>query len=261
MITLPANEIHTWVARLDDFDFAELKSKVSDWLTSAEKTRLRRFYFEEHKKQLLLGRILMRQVFSHYETLTPPQWQFCYNDYGKPSLVPQQQRRLSAPLYFNLSHSRGALVLALARLEEIGVDIECNTRARRVEKIASRYFSASEVISLVAVEKSLRQARFYDLWSLKEAYIKACGMGLAIDLGHFSFSFAGPHKLNIDFDARRADDPKFWQFWQLNPAEGFNLALAAKSPTGQQIQKIKQFALKPESFAESPVQVLRSFKS
>jgi 4'-phosphopantetheinyl transferase len=258
MIKLPANEIHTWIASVDDFDFAALYSQASAWLNPTEQARLRRFYFEQHKKQLLLGRILMRQALSHYEAPTPPQWQFCYNDYGKPALVDAQQHQLTAPLYFNLSHSCGSLVLAVARLEEVGVDVESNTRARRVEKIASRYFSKPEVLSLLDLDEPLWQARFYDLWSLKEAYIKACGMGLAIDLGHFSFSFPAPQEITIDFDDRRADDPKSWQFWQLDSISGFNVAIAAKSPAGEKAHTIKQFVLKSEAVTEVPVQVLRS---
>ncbi len=258
MKRLPRDEIHVWRAVVDDFDLPELEATADGWLSAAERARLQRYYFADHKKQLLLGRVLMRTVFSHYEALTPAQWQFCYNDYGKPLLAAQQQRQLKAPLYFNLSHSKGTLVLAVARLEELGVDIECNTRARRVEKIASRYFSQSEVSNLLALEKSCWQARFYDLWSLKEAYIKACGLGLAIDLGHFSFAFEQDDKLSIEFSARRADDPRCWQFWQLNAIAGFNVALAAKSNTGQEVQAIKHFCLMADRAVESEAEVCRS---
>ncbi|MFT4861694.1 MAG: 4'-phosphopantetheinyl transferase [Pseudohongiellaceae bacterium] len=258
MNRLPSDEIHVWHANIDDFGFEQLAATADVWLAAAERSRLQRYYFEDHKKQLLLGRVLMRKVFSHYEALTPEQWQFCYNDYGKPALNDLQQRQLSAPLYFNLSHSRGTLVLAVARLEELGVDIECNTRARRVEKIATRYFSHAEVSSLLTLDRLHWQARFYDLWSLKEAYIKACGMGLAIDLGHFSFAFPQDGQLSIVFDARCDDDPKQWQFWQINAVEGFNLALAAKSITGQQIQTIKHYCLKSDKAVESQPEVCRS---
>ena len=258
MISLPDNEIHTWVAQIDDFDFAELQAITKSWLTDLERRRLERFYFVQHKKQLLLGRLLMRSVLSHYEAISPQQWQFCYNDYGKPMLTDQQQQRLSAPLYFNLSHSHGSIVLAVARIKDIGIDIECNTRSRRFERIASRYFSDIEVGHLLQLDEPSWRARFYDLWSLKEAYIKACGMGLAIDLGHFSFLFTAPDKLDIEFDKRRADDASRWQFWQLSGAVDFNLALAAKSDTGQKIKAVKQYALNPQSFVELPLQILRS---
>lgn len=241
MNDLPETEIHVWVAPIDEFNFADLKAMAEPWLTGAERLRLQRFCFEEHKKQLLLGRVLMRQVLSRYEELAPADWKFCYNDYGKPLLAPKLLTQLSSPLYFNLSHSRGVIVLAVARLEEIGIDIESNSRSRRVEKIAQRYFSNVEIKNLLALDESQRLARFYDLWSLKEAYIKACGMGLAIDLGHFSFSFAQTDKINIEFADQRDDDAKHWQFWQLNAVDGFNLALAAKSKSGQQINQIKHF--------------------
>ncbi len=244
MNKLPEDEVHVWVARIEEFSFANLMVTADRWLTATERGRLQRFYFEEHKKQLLLGRVLMRQVLSRYEEIAPAQWQFYYNEYGKPSLTVELQAELSSPLYFNLSHSQGVLVLAVARLEEIGIDIECNTRSRRVEKIAQRYFSNAEVAEVLALNDSKRLGRFYDLWSLKEAYIKACGMGLAIDLGHFSFSFAQADKINIQFADQRDDDASRWQFWQLNAVEGFNLALAAKSKSGQQITRIRHFDLK-----------------
>lgn len=257
MSPLPENEVHVWVAKVDDFDFTELLSTTGSWLTNAERSRLDRFYFAEHKTQLLLGRYLMRNVLSRYESLRPEQWLFCYNEYGKPELSKPQQDQLSAPLYFNLSHSRGAIVFAVSRLESIGIDIECNTRSRRVEKIASRYFSESELTDLLALDTSGWQSRFYELWSLKEAYIKACGMGLAIDLSHFSFSFPTPHGLEIAFANQRADDPNYWQFWQLDALQEFNLALAAKSISGRQIQTLKQFVLKAETTNELPVKIVR----
>ncbi len=260
-IPLPDNEVHVWRASVDDFDLAGLKLQAQPWLSSGEKTRLDRLYFQKHKKQLLLGRVLLRHALSSYEKLAMEQWRLTYNDYGKPRIVDAQQQQFSAPLHFNLSHSQGVLVLAVSRLADIGVDIECNLRARRIKKIASRYFSTTELEHLLALEEAAQQSRFYELWSLKESYIKACGMGLAIDLSHFSFLFGDNHCLSISFHEERVDDPAQWQFWQLRLEEGFDLALAAKSANGQQIQQLRRWNLIGDEVSQAPVEILRESRS
>jgi 4'-phosphopantetheinyl transferase len=85
------------------------------------------------------------------------------------------------------------------------------------------------VAQLLVLPQDQQQSRFYDLWTLKEAYIKACGMGLAIPLQHFSYGFAGDDGLTVEFDAQRNDVEAAWQFWQFSAGSDFKMAVAAKT--------------------------------
>lgn len=221
------SEIHLWQLEQADFELASLQSECLAWLTDSELKRYRRFQFDRHRKQLLLGRVLMRVALSNYDkSIAPASWNFIHNHYGKPAISAEQN---CASLYFNLSHSAEKVVLAVSRFENIGVDIECAKKPRRIAAIAQRYFSDIEAAQLLALPEDQQQSRFYDLWTLKEAYIKACGMGLAIPLQHFSYGFAGDNELTVEFDPRRNDAQGAWQFWQPAAGDDFKMAVAAKA--------------------------------
>lgn len=219
-------QIHLWQLEQADFDLSELESRCLPWLSEQQLTRYRRLQFERHRKQLLLGRALIRVVLSNYDgAIAPADWRFTQNEYGKPAISAQQN---GASLYFNLSHSADRAVLAVARFPDIGIDIEYSRKPRRVGAIAQRYFAAQELAELLALPEQQQLERFYDLWTLKEAYIKACGMGLAIPLQHFSYSFLGDDGLGIAFDAQRDDEAGPWQLWQFDAGTDYKLAMAAK---------------------------------
>ena len=221
------SEIHLWQLEQADFELSSLKSKCLAWLTETELKRFQRCQFDQHRKQLLLGCVLMRVALSSYDrSVAPASWNFIHNDYGKPAISEEQNR---TSLYFNLSHSAEKVVLAVSRFKDIGIDIECGRKPRRIAAIAQRYFSDNEAAQLLNLPEDQQQSRFYDLWTLKEAYIKACGMGLAIPLQHFSYGFVGNDGLTIEFDAQRNDVGKGWQFWLLSAGSDFKLAVAAKA--------------------------------
>lgn len=235
------SEIHLWHCKQADFSLEELQRSALHWLTDAELLRYQRYYFDRHRKQLLLGRFLIRSVLSQYvEKPAPAQWRFIHNDYGKPAIDPAQNE---PGLYFNLSHSGEKLVLAISKFESIGVDIENADKPRRVIRIADRFFSQPEVEDLMTLHKTQRLCRFYQLWTLKEAYIKACGLGLAIPLQQFSYSFPGPRQIEISFAAARADDELLWQVWQFDIPDNYQLALAVKSGSGKRVSSISSWNL------------------
>jgi len=220
------SEIHLWTAELDDFSLAELELICLAWLGKQDLQRYHRLVFERHRKQMLLSRYLLRATLSHYvDSLSLSDWRFTHNAYGKPAL---EQSVHPLDLFFNLSHSHGQIVLALAAHDFVGVDIEASTRSRRISRIARRYFSEAEAAELLELPEHLQLSRFYQLWTLKEAYIKACGMGLAIPLNQFSFRFAENSRICVQFDPQLNDEPVDWHFWQIDKGKNFQLSLALK---------------------------------
>lgn len=251
------SEIHLWQLEQADFELPSLQSDCLAWLSESELKRFRRLHFDRHRKQLLLGRVLMRVALSSYDSsIAPASWSFTHNEYGKPAISEGQNR---ASLYFNLSHSAEKVVLAVSRFEDIGVDIECVRKPRRVAAIAQRYFSDKEAAEILLLPEDQRQSRFYDLWTLKEAYIKACGMGLAISLQHFSYGFPGDDRLTVEFDVQRNDVEGAWQFWQLSAGSDFKLALAAKAGEEGLAHTLSAWRLAGlDKVIEQTVQVVRS---
>lgn len=213
-----ANQIQLWC--VDSFAPNERQRAT---LSASEQDRYEDIRAPRIKQQYWQARWAVREALSCYAPeVTPQQWQFSRNDYGRPSV---QGPQLAFPLDFNISHTRGALVMAFTAREAVGVDVEYIQRQCRALAVAQRYFSASELADLRALPEPLQRARFFDLWTLKEAYIKACGMGLAIPLGSFSFDFAAP-EIGIAFDERRKDKPERWRFWSMPLSRSHQLAIA-----------------------------------
>ena len=226
MLALDEVSVHLWYLRQDSIADEELQHGCLAWLSEFELERYHRFYFDRHRKRFLLGRMLIRASLSQYRAMAPADWRLVENPYGKPALAPEQQE---PGLFFNLSHSGEQLVLAVCRQDMVGIDIESALKTRRVRQIAARYFSEIELEALLQLPAAQQLSRFYELWTLKEAYIKACGMGLAIPLKDFSFLFMGDEGLELRFGRERDDDADAWQVWQLDAGPAARLALAVKS--------------------------------
>ena len=178
------------------------------WLTEDEINKVHRYKAEQAQHNALQVRLALRAVLSMHSDVLPQQWQFEYGDKGKPSLSVELFTQTG--LHFNLSHSGDWLmigVLSCANLSPnyaadnavlFGLDIERLRASTNIQPILNHYFTANEVADLVALPEVLQRQRFFDLWALKEAYIKATGKGLAQSLSSFSFSFTDNHVFQID---------------------------------------------------------------
>jgi 4'-phosphopantetheinyl transferase len=118
-------------------------------------------------------------------SLDPARIQFSYGPHGKPALDDQEAR-----LEFNVSHSGSIALIALARGRKVGVDVERHRTDVLDDRITERYFSPLECAALRALPASVRVEGFFNCWSRKEAYIKACGRGLSLPLKDFQVSLA-----------------------------------------------------------------------
>ena len=224
MIKLNDSEIHLWFVDHQDFDEVELKNECLSWLSEEELDRLNRYIFRRHQKQFLLGRMLIRRALSQYSDVSPQHWRLADNQYGKLFLEPSHKESL----FFNLSHAGDRLVLAISRVDQLGVDIEASDKLRKIVKIAKRHFSISEVEELISLPDSQQLSRFYELWTLKEAYIKARGFGLVIPLNQLTFAFS-EDRLIFHFSREIEDDPLAWQIWQIYTPASYKLALALRN--------------------------------
>ena len=182
-------------------------------------TKRDRYRFEKDQHSCLVTRALVRTVLSKYADVSPSAWRFVTNEYGRPEIDEPQDARW---LKFNLSHTKGLIALIVARDREVGVDVEDRERTGRLLNVADRYFSPQEVNALRALPEKDKLDRFFLYWTLKESYIKARGMGLAIPLSQFSFAIASD--ISIAFDTKLDDDPDSWQFTAMSVGRRHALA-------------------------------------
>ena len=216
-----------WVCDSAEISDQSLLDRYRQLLDPVELARLERFRFATDRHLFLVSHALLRCVLARSLGREPESLGFECGAHGKPRLSGQDSA--SAALAFNLSHSGGQAVVAVqAGAAAIGVDIESHRPERRFDAIAHRFFSPEEVAALRALQADARSERFFDLWTLKEAYIKARGMGLQLPLGDFGFSFQGDTVL---FSAKASLDPApwRWRFWCARLAGNFSVSVAVES--------------------------------
>lgn len=152
-----------------------------------ESERAGRFYFEQHRLKFTIAHGAMRRILSGYVHLPPRELKFTYGPKGKPEFTARQN---PDRVRFNLSHSEDLALLAVARNQELGADVEFIKSDFGGMEIAERFFSASEVRTLFALDASEQNAAFFSCWTRKEAFIKAVGEGLSLPLDSFDVAFA-----------------------------------------------------------------------
>jgi 4'-phosphopantetheinyl transferase len=220
---LPSDEIHMHIADDPAITAPALLARYDAMLDPEEAARRDRFHFAQHRHQFLVARALVRSTLSLYRPdIKPAEWQFAANAYGRPRIVGDG----AGALDFNLSHTDGRIVLAVCRARSPGVDIERLDRLETVTHIAARFFAERETRALLALPPLMQRRRFFDLWTLKEAYIKARGMGLSIPLTDFSIHFPAEGAPAIHFADGVDDEASRWQLWSFDAGEDYALSLA-----------------------------------
>jgi 4'-phosphopantetheinyl transferase len=210
-------------------DVAELTMPYRALLTEAEREREQAFHFARDRHRYLLTRTLVRTVLSRYAPIAARDWRFIPDRYGRPLIV--NSHASVSGLSFNISHTGGLIVLTVTHLSAVGVDVEAMQRDA-FDGIASRHFSASEFAALKALPDRLQSGRFFELWTLKESYIKARGMGLSIPLNKLSFNLDG-HPRTVRFDDDFDDVPTLWKFYQLQLSDRHTAALCLQQGNGE----------------------------
>ena len=220
-----------WTAAPDDPEVLNRFDRYRSLLTDDEARRAARFVHFKDTALFILGRTLGKTMLSTYARVDPRDWCFEIDGHGRPQLA---SRPSSAPdLRFNLTHTAGLVACAVSVGREVGVDVERIDR-RLVHDVAERYFSAREVADLRALPIDEQETVFFDYWTLKESYIKARGLGLALPLGLFTFHRTPGRAPTISFDPELHDDPATWQFAQFWPTNDHRMAVAVRR-TGQDV--------------------------
>lgn len=223
-LELAPGEAHVWFAWVPSCDDAQDLARYRRMLAPGETQRLNRLVTQPLKVEFLMTRALCRETLSRYSAVLSHEWQFEFNAYGKPAI---SKPVLATPLQFNLSNSCSVVACVVAVDAEVGIDVESWTRHDGALPIAPRIFSPSELAMLSACPEPLRARSFYELWTLKEAYVKARGMGMSMPLDQVSFSpRADP--IRAEMSAELDDDSSGWHFEQRALGRDHLLALAIR---------------------------------
>jgi 4'-phosphopantetheinyl transferase len=163
---LTTNTLHLWYATLDEFNPDSVKSVLSP----DEQSKALRFIFDSDRDRYIVGRGILRLLLSAYNKMKPEDIHFQYGSHGKPSL--------SGPIRFNVSHSEAMILYAVAHEREVGVDVEFIRPLAEQDALVEEYLTVNEQFQLRALPYRQQLEGFLTCWTQKEAYLKACGIGL-----------------------------------------------------------------------------------
>ena len=216
-----AREVHLWFLSTNAFDETEL-ARTAGVLSAEEQSRGERFAYEKDRRSYILAHWLLRMALSQYVKIPPASWEFTRALLGKPALTTPVE---GTNLEINLSHTAGMVACAVTGVGAVGVDVE-TIKPRDHLQLARRFFAPEEVSQLEQLPADRRAHAFFRFWTQKEAYIKARGLGLSLDLASFAFPDVLGEKIEITFAAGLDDDPADWQFYRHEPDESHKIAVA-----------------------------------
>ncbi|MDF1654919.1 MAG: 4'-phosphopantetheinyl transferase superfamily protein [Coxiellaceae bacterium] len=176
--TIDTDSCHILVADLNQLE--DRLPQYLNTLSTAEMGRADRFVNQQLRDSFALAHGWLREQLAGYLHVTPAELQFDSNQYGKPFLV-------SGELQFNLSHSKQRVALAITKSSDVGIDIQHHDTKVELAAIAKRFFATEEAAWFERAPDNEKLSVFYKIWSLKEAYMKAVGMGMSLPLSSFAF--------------------------------------------------------------------------
>ncbi|WP_063846122.1 4'-phosphopantetheinyl transferase family protein [Paenibacillus sp. FJAT-27812] len=208
--------LEIYVLQVPDQIDPELFAKLLNAVSEDKKLRISRFKQRADANRALLADLLIRSIIMEKYRMENQEITFVYNPYGKPTLA------LDQSFSFNLSHSGTWVAAIVGDGGLVGIDIE---EVRPIENdVAKRFFAPEEYVDLVAKGEEGGLSYFYDLWTLKESFIKAVGKGLSIPLDSFVIRWdelAGRYTVN-----QNVEDQAFsFQQYQMDPH--FKLSVCA----------------------------------
>lgn len=172
-LTLSGSDVHVWRARLD-VDAATFRG-LSRSISPDERARADRFTRPIDRRRFVVARGLLRRIVARYARVSPRALTFQYGPYGKPQLP---EERGAPPLSFNLSHSGGAAIYAVAMDRHVGIDLEQLRPFQDFEPIARRRFPEADLHALLGLPADRREPAFLAYWVRNEALVKATGEGV-----------------------------------------------------------------------------------
>ncbi len=219
-LSLEPIEVHVWAIPLGSPPAG--CAALGLVLSPDERHRAARFRFDLHRNRFIAGRGRLRMILGRYLNLEPSAIEFDYSERGKPFLA---GRLRQSGFEFNFSNSGPLALLGVTRDQAVGVDLEAVRPIQDVERLVARFFSPRENAIFHTVSEEHKPAAFFNLWTRKEAWLKATGQGIGHALNQVEVSFLS------------GDEAKFlglpsgfslsaWHLRSMMPAPGFVAALA-----------------------------------
>lgn len=157
------------------------------WLDEEEQSRWQGFRHDGPRRRFALCRAALRAILCSQLSCRNEQLGFGASDHGKPYAVVQGR---PAPISFNVSHSGAHGLVAFAAEGRLGVDVEERSKPRDLDGLIRSVLGPGEQAELALARANHRLHLFFNLWTIKEALVKALGAGLSLDMSRFETPLA-----------------------------------------------------------------------
>lgn len=204
-------------------------SEAAVWaedLPDVERARFARFKHERSAHEFLVGRLMVRRWLAALTAHAPNDWQFIEGFRGRPEVASPH-----TSLRFNIAHSGGVVACIFTDGREAGVDVEDLGRRMIEPELWARYCAPSEIADIEAQPEEARHRRFLSFWTLKEAYLKALGLGIGVHLSDIAFTLH-PECPTIEFHDSLAGTSADWAFGMTSLHDQFLLSWATPQAPG-----------------------------
>ncbi|MDE2985414.1 MAG: 4'-phosphopantetheinyl transferase superfamily protein [Gemmatimonadota bacterium] len=212
--------VHIWEGRLDVPD--SVTAAARSLLSRDERARADRFVYDRHRRRYTVAQAHLRRVLAGLTGIRPEKIGFRFGKHGKPFLR-------TGPS-FNQSHSGERIMIAVSARGRLGVDIEEIRVVKYLLAIADKNFGADEAAQLHSAAGHERQELFFRLWTRKEAFLKALGVGLTHPLRTFSVDPSPGAERGLLRVEGLGEDPAHWHVGGVPCALGAKAALAVDCP-------------------------------
>lgn len=222
-LALPAGAVHLWQLALPA-PCARVR-RATALLAPDERRRALTFHFARDRLRFIAVRATLRLLLARHLALPPRQITLSAGAHGKPAIAERGPE--GTRLCFNVSHTDGLALFALAWERELGVDVERVRPMPALDQIAARFFAPAERAALAALPPDDQLAGFFACWTRKEAYLKAHGAGLSLALDRFTVSLAPHEPARLLTALDDPDAPARWRLAALALPVGYCGALVA----------------------------------
>ena len=202
------------------------RKSASGLLDESESQRAARYRFECDRELFRFSHGFLRVTLSRYLDAEPRSLRFVTLPGGRPELYVSGP----PPIRFNLSHTKGLVACVVTKRSACGVDAEIMRRLD--DSLLKAVLTKAESSELEALDEVRRLDRFYEYWTLKEAYLKGRGLGLSIPLQQLDFSNSDSQP-RLETAPGTDNDSHAWRFSSLRPTPRHHVAAALRVAAGK----------------------------
>lgn len=207
------NELHLWWLQLNLDD--KQKEFTHSLLSDKQLDKYNRRSTPQLKDAYLAGRYYLFTLLSRYSNCKPNDIRLSYNRLNKPFLTTTKDASQDTQIKFNFTdttiRNKTYALYAFCRDKEVGVDLEARSRSNNLRRIAQRRFTEQELRYVTDGNGQINPQRSLAIWTRKEAFGKAVGVGINFPMNQRNLVGEKPHEYNF------TDNERDWRLLQIQP--------------------------------------------